>query len=648
MIKKLKPSRRIILTVSIVIFLILVYTLTRVGFLLTNYSKFSTFSSSDLFSSFISGIRFDLSAIFWVNIIPFVLLNLPGKIFRNRIYEKTIFILIIVVNVITIVLSGSDYGYYAVTERRLSYEVYFMIKDIINILPGLIITHYVLVLVLIAFSTALIISSLLLLKKFDRKIKNTAGFISELVYLVLLVLISVIFIRGGLQLKPLRQANAFPNNNLELGYLTLNTPYTVIRSFFQDTIKEIDKLDQKEAVTILRNLLNNPEEKFINDHYPFLRTFPTDSITQKKNVVIFIMESWSALFCGSITGEKTFTPFFDSLANHSILLTNFFANGQRSIESLVSITVSIPSLFDFSIIGSKAELNRIKGLGTIMKEKGYTTSFHHGARTGSMGFDGFSKLAGFDFYFGMEDLKNLMPDDEDGMWGVCDEPFFVESVNNISNFKEPFCSVIFSLSSHDPFRIPDKRKSEFKQYNNESELQRSVRYSDFSLKKFFEYAQTKSWFKNTIFIITADHTLYNSRIDFKTTFHVPCLIYSPENLSAFKLNKTASHMDLVPTLIDYLHLQTSHSSMGKSIFLNSDGFAVFKFGYEYIILTDKYCLANDLENPVKLYDISTDKDLKNDISKKLPEIATDLNKKLLAYLQTVTYSVAKDKIYSDN
>ena len=88
--------------------------------------------------------------------------------------------------------------------------------------------------------------------------------------------------------------------------------------------------------------------------------------------------------------------------------------------------------------------------------------------------------------------------------------------------------------------------------------------------------------------------------------------------------------------------------MGKSIFLNSDGFAVFKFGYEYIILNDQYCLANDLENPVKLYEIRSDKDLNNDISKKLPEIVNDLNKKLLAYLQTVTYSVARDKIYSAN
>jgi phosphoglycerol transferase MdoB-like AlkP superfamily enzyme len=648
MIKKLIPSRRILLTLSIVFFLIIVYTLLRLGFLFANYTSFSSFTYSDLISAFINGLRFDLSAIFWVNIIPFVLLNLPGKIFRNRIYEKTIFILIIFVNVITIVLSVSDYGYYAVTERRLSYEVYYMIKDIIHILPGLIITHYILVLVLITFSVTVIISSLFLLKKFDRKIKNTAGILSEFVYLILLVLISVISIRGGLQMKPLRQANAFPNNNLELGYLTLNTPYTVIRSIFQDTLKEIDKLDQNEAVAILRNLLNNPEEKFINDQYPFLRTYLTDSAAQKKNVVIFIMESWSALFCGSITGEKTFTPFFDSLENHSILLTNFFANGQRSIESLASITVSIPSLFDYSIIGSKAELNRIKGLGTILKEQGYTTSFHHGARTGSMGFDGFSRLAGFDSYFGMEDMKNLMPDDEDGMWGVCDEPFFIETANNVSNFSEPFCSVIFSLSSHDPFRIPDKRKSEFKQYKNETELERSVRYSDFSLKMFFEYAKTKSWFKNTIFIITADHTLYNSRINFKTTFHVPCLIYSPENLSASKSNKTASHMDLVPTLIDYLHLQTTHASMGKSIFLNSDGFAVFKFGAEYIILTDQYCLTNDLENPVKLYEISSDKDLNDDVSKKLPDIANDLNRKLLAYLQTVTYSVAKDKIYSDN
>ena len=277
MIKKLKPSRRIILTILIVVFLILIYTVIRFGFLLANYGKFGAFTYSDLISSFINGLRFDLSAIFWVNIIPFFLLNLPGKIFRYRFYENTLFLLIIIVNVITIVLPFSEYGYYAVTERRLSYEVYFMIKDIINILPGLIITHYILVSILIAFSISVIISSLFFFNKFDKKIKSTTGFISEFAYLTLLVIFSVIFIRGGLQMKPLRQANAFPNNNLELGYLTLNTPYTVIRSIFQDTLKEIDKLDQKEAVTVLRNLLNNPEEKYIDDNYPFMRTFSTDS-----------------------------------------------------------------------------------------------------------------------------------------------------------------------------------------------------------------------------------------------------------------------------------------------------------------------------------------------------------------------------------
>lgn len=640
---KLKLNRQVKLTLIIVFSLLLLYFLIRTGFLIYNYNRFSQFSASEIFSAFLIGLRFDISSIFFINIFPLVLLNLPGKIFRNKYYEGTIFTILVAANLLMIIISFSDYGYYNITERRLSYELYFMISDIISILPGLIISHYIISIIILLTAAAIIYFSSKFIKSFHIKHPRKSTFVKELLFLIVLIICSVIAIRGGLQLKPLRQANAFPNENLELGYLALNTSYTVIRSYFQNNIKVIENLDYDDALTTVRKMISTDKDKFIDDGFPFLRITEADSGINKMNVVIFIMESWSANLCGSITGKNSFTPFFDSLAEHSILFTSFFANGQRSIESVPSITASIPSLFDISIIGSRAELNNIKGLGSILKREGYTTSFHHGAKRGSMGFDGFTKLAGFDNYFGKEDMSEYDDDDTDGMWGICDEPFFIESAKNIDKFNQPFCSVIFSLSSHDPFRIPDKRKSLFEKYSGEKELERSIRYSDFSLQKFFEYVKTKSWFDNTVFLITADHTLYNTRKDFESTFHIPLLIFNPKNSTGTKYDKPASQIDIVPSLIDMLNITTKHSSMGKSIFDTEERFVVFKFHSEYTILTDQYRLGNTLEKAPTLYFNNDSSNI--DLSEDKPEIVSELNKKLLAYLQLVSYSVAHNKIF---
>lgn len=636
-------NRQLILTGIIVSSLIILYSLIRIGFLIANFNRYAQFSFLEVFPSFITGLRFDLSSIFWLNVVPLAILNLPGKIFRNKYFERIIFFLIVFINLFAISISFVDYGFFFVTERRISYEVYIIFSDIVTILPGLISNHFFISSLILISTIAIIYFSNMFIVKFQNRFSRQSTFIYEFVFWIVLILFSVIAIRGGLQLKPLRQANAFTNDNVELGYLALNTPYTVIRGLFQDNIKIVESLGYEESINIIQSLLASDNENFVNKEYPFLRVTKSDSSFNKKNVIIFIMESWSANFCGSITGKKSFTPFFDSLSQHSTLFTNFYANGQRSIESLPSIIASIPSLFDVSLIGSKAELNKIKGLGSILKEYGYITSFHHGAKTGSMGFDGYSKLAGFDNYFGKENVEIKDDDDLDGMWGICDEPFFIATAKNIDRFNQPFCSVIFSLSSHDPFRIPDKRKNIFNKFVDESDLEKSIRYSDFSIKQFFEYAKTKSWYSNTIFLITADHTLFNSRKDFASTFHIPLLIFDPEKDNGQKTSKVSSQIDIVPTVLQLLNISTVHSSAGKSALANSEGFAVFKFGIEYDILTETYRLASDFEKSPRLYlnnDTTT-----IDISRQKSEVTNELDKKLRAYVYLVTYSVAKDKLY---
>jgi phosphoglycerol transferase MdoB-like AlkP superfamily enzyme len=637
------------MTLMFISMLVMVYTLIRLGFFVANYSEFSNTSTGEILLAFLTGIRFDLSAIFYSNLIVLILFNLPGYLLRYKWYETIVIFLFLFINSVMLTLSIADYGYFKETERRMSYEVYVMIGDVIKILPSLMLNHFVLLIALIL----LFFLFYKLFSSFYKKLKtynfsriNISGGIIGFVILLGLIVLSA---RGGFQLRPIRPANAFTTNSYVLGYLILNTPFNVLTSLDQDELKPMKFMTEDESRNLTREIIKSDNEQFVNDSYTFQRIRNTKSEPKKMNVVIFIMESWSAIYCGSITGQKTYTPFFDSLASHSLLFTNFFANGQRSIESVPSILVSIPSLSEKIIIGSKSEMNKFRGLGSVLSEQGYSTSFHHGARTGSMGFDGFTRLAGIDKYYGSEDCKGLTDDDYDGMWGVCDEPFFLESVNNISTFKQPFCSIIFTLSSHDPHRIPDKRKAMFDIYKDETDFEKTIRYSDFSIREFFNATKQKDWFNNTIFLITADHTLYNTRSDFYTTFQIPLLIYSPEFTDSKKDATLGSQIDMFPSLLDLLDITTVHSSMGRSLFrTNGINYTILKRGLEYLILSDKYCLMMYQDNRFGLYDFKNDKALENDISSKYPEVTESMKKFLLSYLQSATTAIAENKIYLNN
>ena len=201
---------------------------------------------------------------------------------------------------------------------------------------------------------------------------------------------------------------------------------------------------------------------------------------------------------------KGYTPFLDSLMGHSKSFTYAIANGRKSIDGLPSVISSIPSL-GVPYFLSPYSGNRINSLASLLGAEGYHTSFFHGAPNGSMGFNAFMNLAGVDHYYGMDEYGNA--DDFDGLWGIWDEPFLQFYADKLNTFPEPFMSSFFSVSSHHPFEIPDEYEDRFE--GGPLPIHRCIQYTDFALKRFFEKASTMPWYKNTLFVITADHTSSN-------------------------------------------------------------------------------------------------------------------------------------------
>src|SRR5690606_16437062 len=231
---------------------------------------------------------------------------------------------------------------------------------------------------------------------------------------------------------------------------------------------------------------------------------------------------------------------------HSLIFSNAYANGSKSIHGMSSVLAGIPS-FKNAFTSSSYSKQDIQSLVSTLDEMGYDTSFFHGAPNGSMGFLGFGNILGFEHYYGMKEYNN--DTDFDGSWGIWDEPFFQFTKNTLDNKTEPFFSTIFTVSSHEPYIIPEKYEGKFpKGYRP---MHQTVGYTDFAYKKFFEAAKKEPWFENTIFVITADHV---NQIHYRDYYGkvmnrsaVPILFYKPDGTYVGDNKELAQQIDIYPT-----------------------------------------------------------------------------------------------------
>lgn len=635
--------------VSTALFLLLmaVYSLLRLGFYLHNLAFFEGVEAGEIATAFLHGLRFDIAALLLINAPMLVLFLLPGDPSRWRWARVTLFVLFCAVNILGIMLNVADFEYFGTIQRRLLFEPYSMAPDLLRMAPSLVTAHSWSVLIFLVAAATMCAVALRVAGRAWRGGRSERHWLRESLFLVLAVLLLVTGIRGGLQLKPIRQANAFFSSHTAVGYLVLNSTYTVTRSLFQPALPEYAFVSEETVRRELDDMLGADGERFLSPEFAFLRESVPAGPSRRLNVVILIMESWTAQYHGCITGARSATPFFDSLAAQGLLFTNFIANGQRSIEAVPSILASVPGLWTSSLIGSQAELDRFRGLGDILAEQGYSTSFHHGAATGSMGFDAFARIAGFQRYYGREDYPHPADSLMDGVWGLNDEPFFLDAAEKIGALKAPFCSVLFSLSSHDPFELPRYRRPLFARFEKEdSDFERSLRYSDFALGQFFHAARRAPWFDSTIFIITGDHTMYASRNSVYSAFHVPLLLYAPGIVAPGRDARAGSHCDVLPTVIDLLGLRTAHASMGASLLRSGRAqYTVVRCGPQFGIFADTLVLMHDLERTVGLYGPRSDPRFERDLQGAMPGMAADLRSKLLAYMQAASTAIRRDRIW---
>ena len=622
-----------------------VYFVCRIVFLLTNYSSFSdNLTAGHLIEMLRGGFLFDSSAIMYTNVLWIVMVLFPLHLKETATYRKVCKWLFVVVNSLAVVMNLCDCVYFQYTSRRTTSTVFSEFShegNLAGIFGTELIRHWYLLLI----GMVLIYGLWRLYLSHNLKRHTICWWrysLATLVSILLMVPCILGGMRGGLahSVRPITVSNAnqYVNHPTEAA-IVLNTPFSLIR-------------------TIGKNVFEEPkyftDEKQMLSYYSPIHQPAPGMVMNKKNVVVLIVESFGREYIGSLNRDldggkyRGYTPFVDSLLTRSLTFEYTFANGRKSIDAMPSTLSSIPMMVEPFFL-TPASMNDLTGLAGMLHDKGYYSAFFHGAQNGSMGFEAFARATGYDKYFGRTeynaDSKGGGDADFDGMWAVWDEPYLQHVVRMVNGFKQPFVASVFTASSHHPFKVPEQYAATFKDEGGQP-IHKCVRYTDMALRKFFEAASKQPWYRNTVFVLVADHTNQNTHPYYKTDqglYSIPIIFYTPDGSleTGVKQGVIAQQIDVLPTLMGILGYDKPYIAFGCDL-LHTPAAQTWAFNYNngvYQYFKGDFLLQFDGQKTKALYRFKTDPLLKQNLAGKLPnqsQLENELKSLIQQYMHRMT------------
>ncbi len=565
--------------------ILLFMQLSRVVFYAFNKASFSNIG----FRDFTTALWFDVITIS-LFCLPFIILSLIPFPFRSRrYYQLFLKALFHLLNTLILILNLIDVEYFNYTSKRSTMDLLTILgagNDFAQQIGSFLRDFWFLLIILIL---CLIFSNWLYNKtryKEEATGRKKGFWIKDFVLFIAFLAFFIVLGRGGFGLKPVSPIDASQYTRIENTALVLNTPFTMLKSY------DKANLEEKKYFSLAQ------EEKLFN---PIKVSHPQHLLPDNTNVVVIMLESFGNEWMGAAGAEESYMPFLDSLAGESLYFQNGISNGKKSIEAVPAIVAGIPSLLDNPYISSAYGNNRIESLPLILGKKGYVSGFYHGATNGSMKFDGFAAQAGFDGYFGRKEYNN--DDHFDKTWGILDEYFNPWTAKKLSEYKKPFFATLFTLSSHHPYFIPAHMRGKLKK--GPEPICESISYGDYSLRKFFEEAKKQPWYENTVFVLCADHTpatesaLYSQRTEM---YKIPILFFHPKKLiQPKKETRFFQHIDILPTLLDLLNIETRVYSLGNSYYQRSEPEGVTYLEGTYHYFRNNYLLTFSNDKARNLY-----------------------------------------------
>jgi phosphoglycerol transferase MdoB-like AlkP superfamily enzyme len=650
LIVSLKPPSTVLFFGAIFLLGVIFLELLRLGFLYRHRNIASGIPTLTILHSFLIGARFDIVVLSYIFIPLFILSYLPFLgVHRLKVSRAIIEAILFLCFSLVFIVSFIDIEQFGEFGTRLSFWALEYLDH-----PGMVwygiwsgypVTFYILLWV--GLTSVFVWIGIRFSKRiFKRKHEETI--LNRILYLVLVLALLFLGARGRWELAPIDWGLAYFSPYGFANQLALNGVYTLGKSILDERrdvhgelVAQYHFFPTPEALSNVQKILVTPSEKLTDSLHSLARWYyPSSESKENKsyNVVVILLESWLARFVGVLGGKPDATPNFDSLAEKGILFQNFFATGTRTNRGIPSVLCSFPSSPIHSIMKGFAPNRSFTSFAEILKKQGYKSIVVYGGDLQFDNMEGFLRSVGFDAFIGQKDFPSKA---SLGKWGVPDHIVFKRANQEFLKFGDrPFLGVIITLSNHEPFLLPSPDFEIFPKSMPYSDYINTFHYSDWALGEFFREAEKEPYFKNTIFVLVADHgKLLESQSDMPLDrYRIACLIYAPSlfGLSPKKVTTTGSQTDLLPTILGLLGQSTLHQSWGRDLLSlppEDGGFALMINGKQAGWVGDSYFFVDRIGATSSLFDISRDPQQKNDLSAQFPELVKKFQTRERSFLQ---------------
>lgn len=457
--------------------------------------------------------------------------------------------------------------------------------------------------------------------------------ILELTLCVFVIGFSYIFVdESTFEIKEDRYANELAHNGLYNLFAAFKNNSLNYKAFYLS-------ISEHEAFKILRQQVLADGEEFVGkDEFSITRKVYNQPQNKKYNVMLIVVESLSAEYLARFGDRDNRTPFLNDILKDSLLFTNFYATGTRTVRGLEAIMLSVPPTPGNSIVRRPNNEN-LFSLGSVLTKEGYDLKFLYG---------GYGYFDNMNYFFQHNHFKTIDRSDLKNeeivfanAWGVADEVIFKRAIKEADisySENKPFFNFIMTTSNHRPFTYPEGRINIPSGTGREG----AVKYSDYAIKELILESRNKPWFKDTIFIITADHCAGSAgKTDLPVRkYHIPLIIYAPDIIEPKEIDTLASQIDFSPTILNFLGISYESKFFGSDIISDNKPRALFgtfqKLGY----YTPGYLIVLGPKDEATAYkvDISTGIQTKDEINE-------NKLKEAISFYQSAYYLYSNSKLY---
>lgn len=548
---------------------LLPFSFARLALFLIYREDFQSMGAMAILSAFAEGLRFDLSVALIGILLPMLFMLLPFRWSHHAYWQRLWGWVIYVVLLLLIFMLAADTIYFGVVHRHAGSEINAMSADMAPML-ALAIGQYGIILLLYVIGA--LFGALLWWRLIHPIPALPQRVWPRLLGIAVVFLLLAILARGGWSRKPINVSDAFYSNSISQGYLTLNGAFAITHALNDGAPPLHEYMPQFEAVARTQRILEGSSEPFKMSDYPIYRQTKAVVRGQKPNVVVLMLESWGAIHMDVLRQQMKLpplgvTPNFDKLARQGRIYTNFYGNGQRSIQGAEAILAGMPSLPGMPFLGEGMEHNRQSFLGELALSQGYETFFLQSSDRGSFRFDSIAARAGFSTYEGAEDIPELNGTPKPAStWGTWDHNTFQEANKLFAASHKPFLGFVFTSTTHVPWVIPDAQWRKYSGDSDRDKFLNSLYYADWALGEYIAAAKKAGYYDNTIFVLTADHTneFIEHTEDTPNLYHVPLLIVGPGIKPGID-GRIGSQFDIVPTIADLAGWSTGYAGLGRSL-----------------------------------------------------------------------------------